>query len=210
MKKHFFLLIIFITFNSFSQTTPNSFSENSAIVFHFGTGIHGTGDTPGFNYGFNYKSFFQKNLFWNVGFEGTLHDSKQRAFIWEAPNGNVFDSTLHDVTAGFQLVLGIGYHIINSTHHKFGINLNALGRYQASSLNDLQETQYPLLTGYPVPIRFIINTTPSRTLAFGGAIKLFYDYKFENKYSIGLMGAFQMDTNGDVIPYAAIRLGRYF
>lgn len=133
-------------------------------------------------------------------------------FIWEDQNGNVFDSTLHDVTAGFQLVLGIGYHIVNSTHHKFGINLNALGRYQATSLDYVREIQYPMITGFPVPIRFIYNTDsqPHRTIALGGAVKIFYDYKFKNNFTIGLMGAFQMDTNGDVIPYAAIRLGRYF
>lgn len=212
MKKYFFLLLVLISFNSFSQSSPDSFSNNSAIVFHFGRGINGSGDIPGYSYGFNFKSFFTKNIFWNVGFEGTLHDTEQRPFIWEDENGNVYNSTLHDVIGGFQLVFGIGYHIINSTHHKFGINLNTFGRYQATSVNYSQEIQYPALTGFPVPIRFIFNpeSQPERTIALGGAFKIFYDFKFNNNFTIGLMGAFQTDTNGDAIPYAAIRLGKYF
>lgn len=209
MKKYIFsFLFLIASIQTFGQNIdrPTSF-----ISFHFGLNKHGTGDMSGYSYGTNYEIFLGNKWFVNIGFEGTLNDDKGLAFIWKDPaDGYSYNSTLHYVTGGFQLLIGGGFNFINNRNHRFGINPNIFGRFQVTSLNDVESILYPPLTGFPVPIKFIYNTTPSRTFAFGGALKLFYDYKFNNNYTIGLMGGFQIDTNGDTIRYAAIRLGKYF
>ena len=67
--------------------------------------------------------------------------------------------------------LGLGYRIIQTSHHHLAITPNIIGRYQATSLNDVEIIQYPALTGFEVPIKFIFNESPQRTLAFGGCFK---------------------------------------
>lgn len=202
----FLMLLISVLLTAQESGTNNS----SSIMFHFGRNIHGTGDIPGYQYGITYSKNFSKNIYYSIGFEGSLNDAEQRSFIYEDPEGNLFDGTLNDVTGGFQLVASIGYSFIKTTHSDFGVSVGALGRYQTTSIGTSVEILYPPITGYPIPIRMILNDEPYRTLAFGGVLKLNYNYTFKKGFILGLMPGFQIDTNGDTLPYITLGIGKQF
>jgi len=212
MKIYFvFIYAIVVSLPSFAQ--DNNFdgdNNNNYLEFSFGRSLHGTGDTHGYHYGFNYGREFSKRLFWQVGFEGSLNDAPDFSLTYEGPTGETIDASLHTVTAGFQIVAGIKYNFIQSDKHQFGLAILPLFRYQATSLSDIYETLYPGLTNLPFPVRNIIRLSPGRTFAFGGSFRLQYQYNFRSDFYIGALGAFQLDTNGDTLPHYSLRLGKNF
>lgn len=132
-------------------------NENSNLEFSFGRSMHGSGDTPGFHYGFTYSKEFSRKFSWQIGFEGTLNDSPDFPLFYEDPQGNSFDATLHTVTVGFQVVSGVKFNVVTSIKHNFGISILPLIRYQATSLSDIYDTIFPAIRGVPFPVRNIIR-----------------------------------------------------
>ncbi len=188
-------------------------SQNNNMAFleaSFGRSIHGSGDTPGYHYGFAYGQEFSRKLFWQIGFEGTLNDSPDFLLTYQDPQGKVHDASLHTVTAGFQIVPGIKYNFVQSDYHQFGISVLSVFRYQATSLSDFYITLYPALTNLPVPVRDITRIEPGRTFAVGGSLRVNYQYNFGKDFFVGVMGAFQIDTNGDTLPHYSLRFGKIF
>ncbi len=196
----FFLISTYL----FAQNIDNN---SYSISAEFGRNMHGSGDIMGYQYGLRLNKYLNKRFDLIIAFEGNLNDSKGTPFIWEDPDGNKYDSTLHDVIAGFQLNLGIGFNIINSNKHKFGINPSIFGRYQATSILGTRITDYPILTGYPVPIRYLIREEPGRIQTIGGQVRLFYDYKINSNYLIGINAGFQTDSNEDTILFTTLSFG---
>jgi len=199
-----FLFFLFF-FNTFSQN-----DSTSNLEFGFGRSIHGTGDTPGYYFGFNYLNSISNKWHFQIGFEGTLNDSPDFGLIFEDDLGNVFDGSLHTVTSGFQLVSGVKYNFIQNSRHELGIGLLAIFRYQATSLSDVIDTLFPPITNLPFPVRNIIRFGPGRTFAVGGSIRLQYRYIFNNDFYLGINGAIQTDTNGDTIPNYFLTFGKTF
>lgn len=197
----FNLLLVLISFNVYGQDSKNSLSAE------FGKNMHGTGDMIGFQYGLRYNYFLSKRFDLIIAFEANLNDSRDNLFIWEDPDGNEYDSTLHDVLAGMQLNFGIGLNIVNTQKHQFGLNPSIFFRYQADSQLGTKITDYPPLTGYPVPIRYLIREEPGNTYAAGGSIRFFYNYKFSAKYFIGINPGFQLDSNEDTILFSTLSFG---
>lgn len=209
MKNLLIFSFILSCFFSYGQDAiENDLPES--LVFNFGRSKHGTGDIPGYQYGITYSQNFSKRAYYSIGFEGSLHDRKQIPFFYENPDGSITNSTLNDVTGGFQLVGGIGYNFIASTHHNFGLGIGVLGRYQSTSINYVQETLFPALTQFPIPIRIISNDDKQRTITLGGVLKVNYYYKFTNNWLLGTTAAFQTDTRGDTLPYITIGFGKQF
>lgn len=204
MKLPTILICLFLfSFNCFSQNVI----EQSTVSAEFGRNMHGTGDISGFNFGLRFNKYLNKRFDLITAFEANLNDSAATPFIWEDPNGNVYDSTLHDVLAGFQLNIGLGFNIINSNKHKFGINPSVYGRYQANSVLGDRIIDYPILTGYPVPIRYLIRNEPGRTYAIGGSIRLYYNYRINSKYFVGVNPGFQNDSRGDTMLFITLSFG---
>lgn len=196
--------------NAQDSDKENKFSNSEFLAF-FGLGQHGTGDLPGYSYGLHLNTLMgESQLFWIIGFEGSLHNQKQLPFYFDDSNGEEFDGTLNDVTGGFQLSMGLGIDFLQSKKNSLSISLNPLIRYQSTSINYYQEIQYPALTGYPMPIRIIYNKEDQTTIAVGGALQLAYDHYLSKTIFLGAMGSFQMDTNEDTLYYAAFRIGRRF
>jgi hypothetical protein len=196
-----FILIFGTTCYSQKQELPNTLSGE------FGINQHGTGDILGYTYGFKFSKPLNRTFDLIIGFEGNLNDVKASSFIWEDPNGNLYDSTPHDVIAGFQLSAGIGLNIINSRKNKLGINPSIFGRYQADSMFSTTVTDYPILTGYPVPIRTYIREEPGNTTTAGGSFRLYYNYKISSNYFLGFNPGFQADLNGDTMLFATLSFG---
>ncbi len=199
-----FLIVLFFCTSSYSQE-KDDFSNT--LSGEFGINQHGTGDIRGYTFGLRFNKSINKRFDLIIGFEGNLNDSKDSSFIWEDPDGNVYDSTPHDVIAGIQLSTGIGFNIVNSKRNKFGINPSVFARYQANSMFDTTITDYPILTGYPVPIRTYIREEKGNTTTVGGAIRLYYNYKINNKYFVGLNPGFQLDFNGDTMLFTTLAFG---
>lgn len=199
----FIILFIFTSVNIYSQNNEYSYSLSG----EFGFNQHGTGDIKGFTYGLKFNKFLSKKFDLIIGFEGNLNDSRGDIFTWEDPNGNIYDSTPHNVITGIQLSGGIGFNIINSSRNKFGINPSVFGRYQADSMFNTTITDFPILTGYPVPIRTYIREEPGNIWSAGALVKLYYNYKINGKYLIGLNPGFQYDTNEDTMIFITLSLG---
>lgn len=199
------LLVCSVFINAQTEDTPDLKKETFHV--YFGRSFHGSGDIRGFAYGLVYERSISKRWITSLSFDSSLNDSEQRLFIFEDPNGNIINSTQHDVVAGFQLTAGLGYRFINNKRHRFALHPGILFRYQASSLNDIETTLFPGITGFPIPIRIIENYEQNRTFAVGGALRLHYDYVFNSKYILGLQGAWQIDTNGDAFAHWGLRFG---
>lgn len=170
---------------------------------------HGTGDITGYSYGLRVHKPISKRFDLIASFEANLNDGEDTPFIWEHPNGNIYDSTIHDVLAGFQLNAGIGFNFINSNRHKFGINPSFFGRYQADSYFGESTIDYPTLTGLPYPIRYLIRHEPGRAYSVGGSLRLYYHYKIKDKFLLGINPGFQTDTNGDTMLFLTLSFGLF-
>ncbi|WP_156101193.1 hypothetical protein [Salegentibacter sp. Hel_I_6] len=203
--KKIIALFLFITSASFAQERT---SENPvSIIGEFGINKHGTGDMSGYLYGLRVHKPISKRFEIIASFEANLNDGEDRPFIWEDPNGNTYDSTLHDVLAGFQLNAGIGFNFVNSGSNKFGVNPSVFTRYQADSFFNEKTIDYPILTGLPYPIRYLIRNEPGRTFSVGGSIRLYYHYRINSKFLVGINPGFQTDTNGDTMLFTSLSFG---
>lgn len=212
IMKHIFACLLFCLLclcTEAQQLLRNDLRKHT-VLFYGGLSIHGSGDLPGFSYGFTYEHMFGSNWIWSLSFDSNLNDGEQLPFIYEDQRGNIINSTLHDVNAGFQLTYGIGYRLIHKPKHRFALHPGIFVRYQASSLNDVMEIIYPELTGFPIPIRIIENYNDNSTWAIGGMMRFQYDYLIKTKYLLGLQLAWQTDTNGDAISNLSLRFGYTF
>ena len=198
-----FIIFLFSSLIAFSQST----NKETSLSVEFGRNIHGSGDIPGFQFGLRYNQSLNKRFDLIIAAEGNINDNEARPFTWEDGRGNTFDGTIHNVIAGFQLNVGVGLNIVNSSKHKFGFNPSIHGRYQATSLFDALIIDYPILTGLDFPIRFEIREQPGRTLALGWSGRLYYHYRFSSKHLAGLNVGIQNDTNGDTIMLATLSFG---
>ncbi|MDX5584537.1 MAG: hypothetical protein QNK20_06320 [Aureibaculum sp.] len=204
--KYTLVVSLFFTFFLGHSQEPNK----STIEFSFGWAKNGTGDINGFLYGAQYQQSFSKKVYWVVGFEGTFHDNPLGDQLFFELDGEKFDSTIRFVTAGMQLATGIKYNFSENDKSTFGIYVLPILRYQSTSINDIISTEYPIGTGLPIPVRILINEEPSRTLSFGGALRLNYNYIFNKGLYLGILAGFQTDTNGDSMINAGLTFGKRF
>ncbi len=205
MRNLVFLILFCVVFSTYSQT-----SNKSTLEFSFGWAKHGTGDIGGFIYGAQYQQSFGEKIYWVVGFEGTFHDDPNGNQLFFEVEGERFDSTIRFVTAGMQLVTGIKYNFFENKESTFGVYALPVFRYQATSINDLIDIEFPVITGLPVPVRIILNEEPSRTFSVGGAIRLNYNHTFKKGLYLGILTGFQADTNGDTVINAGLTFGKRF
>ena len=69
---------------------------------------------------------------------------------------------------------------------------------------------YPPLTGLEIPVMYFEHREPQHTVSAGGSTQLRYDLTLKKKTSVGLLGGFQVDSNGDNITQVGLSLGRRF
>lgn len=203
MKK---LITLFILIWSFSFAQEKSTDFPVSIIAEFGLNRHGTGDMTGYTYGLRVHNPLSKRFDLIAAFDANLNDKEDLPYTGEDLNGNQYDGTLHNVLAGFQLNLGIGFNLINNSKHKLGINPSIFGRYQANSSLSVN-VDYPIITGYPVPIRSLIRDESGRTYAVGGSIRLYYHYQISDKLLLGISPGFQTDSQDDTMLYTTLMFG---
>ena len=197
------ICLTMLSFMMFSQ-------ENSSLEVFAGRSHHGTGDLQGFIIGFQNNKSLTPRLSWSLGLEATSNDSPDLPLIYQDPNGRTVDGTIHFVTTGLQIVVGLEYAFLQSQKHNLSLSLLPFFRYQATSINDVVGTLFPAGTGFPIPVRVIENINPARDYSPGASLRLNYSYKLKNQWSLGFMGGVQTDTNGDNLYYFGLKTGRFF
>jgi hypothetical protein len=205
MKTLLFLALLFVSNTLVAQIKlPEHTIEIAA-----GRSTHSTGDNKGVSFAVAYEKYFRKKLSWTIALGGTIHDGAEPLYYTD-PTGHINDGSFRYTTAGFQIECLAGYSFIRTSRHEFQLKAGGLVRLQSSSYFDQLGILYPAGTGLPMPVLYIVNTTPQRTYAAGASLQLQYNYTFRNRLQLGTMAGFQMDTNGDNISHLSLVLGRRF
>jgi hypothetical protein len=185
----------------------DNLSKESSLTFSIGKSVHGSGDIPGFIFSAGYAKQIKKSFLWNANISATLHDGKYPVYF-TTPAGNMVDGSYRYTTGGMQGSFLGSYNFLKNNIHKLEIRLGAVLRYQSSSYYDVVSVYYPAATGLPIPVLVIENTTPQRTVAIGAIGEVYYGYKITPKLILGVIGGFQVDTNGDTIRYTGLSISR--
>ncbi|MEO6547944.1 MAG: hypothetical protein ABIN94_08080 [Ferruginibacter sp.] len=204
MKTFLALFLLTLSNPVFSQQTPES-----KIQIVVGRGTHSTGDMTGLSFATEYEHYLKKRLSWSVALGGTIHDGFE-PMLFKDQSGGTIDNSIRYTTAGLQIASHLGYDFVRTTHHEVQLRAGGLLRYQSSSYFDELQIIYPIATGLPMPVNYFVNKTPQRTYAVGASCQLLYNYTFENRISIGFLGGFQIDSNGDNISQLSFTLGKRF
>lgn len=189
---------------------PRQASYKSYLSIEAGSSKAGSGDLGGvmvtnlFTHQINEKTHYSFGLGFSIN-QSTGND------IYTATTGEVIDATLRKVTAGLQIVGKYGKSILKLKKHDFGISAGGLIRYQATSINDFIATYPPsFFQDFPFRLSVIKNTEPQQKLAAGASLNLFYNYNISKRILIGIVPAFQLDTNGDTFRSISLKLGYRF
>lgn len=196
---------IFIA-TGFGQVKSN---PDQFISLNIGRSINGTGDMRGVAYNTVYSKTFRKRFSWIVTFGGTLHDDSDDLFFSDQ-DGNTVDGSIRYTTGGIQSTFGVNYNFVQTARSEIYVGLNALLRYQVTSYYDAVAVIYPIVTGLPYPVVSFQNLTPARTFAVGGGMRLGYNYTTHKNILLGILGEFQMDTEGDVLSQLGLMVGKRF
>lgn len=209
MKNVIFVIIgILIHLDGYGQGIQDM--PRRMITANLGVGKHGTGDLYGFMSGFEYEKMFLPRFSWSTEFGTSIHDGKELLLV-QVDGFPQEDMSYRYTIAGMQLSGKVGFHAVRTSIADYGVKLGAAARYQSSSLADVSETLYPILTGYPIPVRILRNIEPQRTIAAVAILQLFARYTFKGNILVGALVGAQMDTNGDVIiPQFSLSIGRRF
>lgn len=207
--KTFISILVFLVCSLLTYSQKTNQTTNKHVQFNIGKSFHGTGDMRGVAFNFMYTHYFTKKLSWNIDFGATIHDDSDPLY-YTTPSGFGADGTIRYTTAGIQSSFGLGYSFLKIKENELGIKLNGLFRYQTTSIPDVLTILYPAGTGLPIPVVYFEQYEPARTVSIGAIGSLYYNYTFSKNISIGLLGNFQLDTNGDVLSQLGITVGKKF
>jgi len=202
MKK----LTLFLVSIAIYQTL---FAQKNSISAIAGLCFNGTGDSKGLIYSTEFSKYFKAKYFWSASFGGTIHDGSFPIFF-EYPVGRMNDGSVNYTIAGFQSSFHIGKNFRSQSKNELYLKLGTVLRYQSSSYWDTFDVLYSPLTGLPFPVIVFDNSTPRETIAIGASIQIGYSYVLSNNYTIGLVGGFQFDTQGDNLSNLSIKFGKRF
>lgn len=203
MKILLFVTLVIVQFHSYGQ------KQNEMLSLTAGPAFHGSGDMRGLNFNFEYKKYFRKKWYYSIDIGGHIHN-QQFYLFFTTPDGVDHDGSVRSTVAGLQAGGGIGYNFIRTYHHDLSIKTSAFYRYQSSSLYDVLTVLYEPATGLPFPVIVIQHKEAQKKFSPGLNLQLAYRYYFSRKYSIGIAGSFQFDTNGDNIMNGGLGIGRRF
>jgi hypothetical protein len=217
MKIYITFLIFFNSISILVQSQPKTEIFKNQYSLELGYSKSGTGDLGGIFITNSFTKQFKPKLHYKIGLSTSIHQNRG-ALIYTAVNGDRIDGTLRKVTAGLQLNFNYGYSFIRNLKHDFGISAGTVIRYQTTSIHDEVTGFYPSINGYgpgffenyPFSLLSIINTGPQQTGAIGASLNLFYSYSLSKRLQIGIVTAFQFDTNGDVFKNICLKTGYRF
>lgn len=203
MKILYFLTLLLIQLHSYGQ------KQDEMLSITAGPSFHGSGDMRGLNFSFEYRKYFRKKLYYAIDITGHIHNDQYHIFF-TTPDGVDHDGSVRTTVAGLQLGGGIGYNLIRTSHHDLSFKTSAFYRYQSSSLYDVITVLYEPATGLPFPVVILQHKESQKKFSPGINLQLSYRYNVSKKYSIGIAGSFQFDTNEDNIMNGGLSIGRRF
>lgn len=193
------------------KTIERSLDNRQAFQGMIGYSEHGSGDMKGLVFGASYTNYLSRKFSLNYELRGTIHSDKDEFMYVHQPSGSTTDASVRFTTAGIQLGVNAQLSLVRSLQHEVIISLGAFGRYQSASNGSDGYSTFPeQQTGLPVLLIGYDNRTPQNTFAAGGLLQLQYNFTFRNNLFAGIVGGFQTDTNGDVIPQAGLTIGKRF
>lgn len=191
----------------FAQDKEDIYEE--ALQLQVGYSMNGTADMKGGSFNVNYKQYFRRHFYFNAGVGATVHNDQFGIFYYNSLD-HYIDGSVRYTTGGMQAFGGIGYCPIRTPHSELELRLNALVRYQASSLSDIIAVDLPAGTGLPYPVVELYNTSKARTVSVGGLLQLGYNYAIGRKTYLGLAASYQTDSESDGITDFSVTIGRRF
>ncbi len=193
----------------FFTTIAQDKLPDKAIQVAGGYSHHGSGDMKGVVFGVEYRQYISNRFSLNYGLRGTINSGKETIIVNNLITGDRTDASVRFTTAGVQAGINGGLSIVRNIKHELIVSLGGFGRYQSASNGDDGYSIYcPQQTGQPTILIGYDNRTPQEIFTIGGIFQVQYSFTFRNKIFIGLVPAFQTDTNGDVILQAALTVGR--
>lgn len=198
------LLVLFISFTARSQNLPVNHIQAA-----LGYSSHGSGDLKGIAFSADLTRHIKKRLSIGVTIGSTIHDGSIPLYF-TGPGNEEIDGSIRYTVAGLQLVVNGGIDIVRDENNELILKAGPMFRYQSSGLPDQYEIAYPAATGLPYPVIIYSHSTPQRTYSVGGALQLQYNYMIGQRWSLGIMSGFQVDSNGDNIFQAGVTTGIRF
>lgn len=201
-------IVLLLMFISAVACAQEKIHQTSVQLF-FGRSLHGTGDASGIEYGAIYTSDVGKKSFWFAEVAGSIHDNDWPLF-YSTPSGDRIDASIRYTMAGVQAVGGIGLKVLHRSRHEINLRFGGLVRYQSSSYWDGVGVYYLPASGLDFPVVSFVNTSPRRTMGFGGRLSFSYAYTFKTKLFVAANGSVQTDSNGDALTSVTLGIGKKF
>ena len=170
---------------------------------------HGSGDMDGIVFGADYTRYLSHAFSLNINIRGTINATHHDYSYTNPTTLHQTDASIRSTTAGAQLGINAQLSALRSLHHEVMFSLGGFGRYQSASL-DGYGVMYPPATGYPEMVFSMYNSGKQNTISAGLLLQLHYNFTFNNNLLLGIKGGIQTDTEGDLIPQAALSVGKRF
>ena len=204
MRKHLPILLIVFIFLSADTIAQKDLNNN--IHVYFARSIHGTGDLPGVSFTAEYGHFFANKLELSGNITSTMHWGAFGLFL-NSPSES-FDASFRYGTAGLQAGGKLGFAILNRPHHVLKIQGGSFVRYQSSSLPDQYGVTFPPAINYPEPVFTFRHEEKQNFFTLGYTGEVSYTYITAGQMMIGAKAGLQNDTNGDIITYYGLMIGK--
>lgn len=170
---------------------------------------HGSGDMDGIVFGAAYTKYLSHAFSLNIDIRGTINSTHHDYSYTNPTTLHQTDASVRFTTAGAQLGINAQLSALRSLHHEVMFSLGGFGRYQSAS-PDGYGVMYPPATGYPEMVFSLYNQNKQNTIAAGLLLQLHYNFTFNNNLLLGIKGGIQTDTESDLIPQAALSVGKRF
>ena len=204
MRKNLPILLFVFIILSADGFAQKNLKDN--INLYFGRSSHGTGDLSGIHFTAEYGHFFSRKLEISGNITSTMHWGSFGLFL-NYPSES-FDASFRYVTAGLQAGSKLGFAFLNLPHHMLKIQGGSFVRYQSSSLPDQYGVTFPPAINYPEPVFTFRHNEKQNIFTLGYLAELSYAYVTAKRLMVGAKAGFQNDTNGDVISYYGIMIGK--
>ena len=204
MKKNLTLLFILSFFLSVDSIAQKK--EGNNIQLYFSRSFHGTGDLRGVLFTAEYGHPLNRRFDISGNITSTIHWGSFGLFV-NGPFGN-FDGSFRYNTAGLQAGSKLGFNILNSSHHKIKLQGGSFIRFQSSSLPNQYGVTFPPAINYPEPVFTFRHDEKQNIFTIGYVAELSYLFITGKNLLLGAKAGFQNDTNGDVISYYGIFIGK--
>ena len=204
MRKNLPIILVVFIIISADGFAQKNFKDN--INLYVGRSFHGTGDLSGIYFTAEYGHFINRKLEISGNITTTIHSGSFGLFL-NSPSES-FDASFRYVTAGLQAGSKLGFAFLNHPKHILKVQGGAFARYQSSSLPNQYGVTFPPSVNYPEPVFTFRHREKQNIYTLGYVVDVSYTYITAMQWMVGAKAGFQNDTNGDVITYYGIVLGK--